>query len=73
MPMNIYSPRGAAVIFRHPDAGYQPNIEEAAKYLKIGHEYHVAYTDVSSSITYVGLVEVPGKSFNSVMFEESVP
>jgi len=66
--MDIYSPPGTKVKFKFPNAGYDPDVELAAKHLKIGATYTVARTTVHRSSTDVELVEHPGILFNSAHF-----
>ncbi len=68
--MNIYAKRGTEVVFAHPDAGYLAHQKQGKKYLIPGQTYIVERTVVSPWHTDVYLEEVPGQSFNSVMFEE---
>ena len=68
--MNIFAKKGAKVICSTLDAGYDYHKEIASKYLVIGKEYTVEYTDVDSWHTDVYLQEFPGVKFNSVFFED---
>jgi hypothetical protein len=69
--MNIYSKAGSKVIFAHPGNGYKHDQEQAAEYLKVGEVYTVSRTEVGGFHTEVYLEEVPGRGFNSVMFDDS--
>ena len=67
--MNIYAETGDKVVFSNPNAGYNGDQEMCKKYLEVGKVYTVEFTEVYSCSTDVCLEEVPGISFNSVMFE----
>lgn len=66
--MDMYSKPGTRVVFAYPEAGYNPDIERAAKHLTLGETYTVEITDVHSWHTDVFLEEFPGIPFNHVMF-----
>ena len=68
--MNIYAPKGHKVRFAFPENGWRGDIENAEKHLTVGAVYTVVRTEVGRSITYVELAEFPGKTFNSVQFED---
>lgn len=68
--MNIYAKKGDKVIFCNPENGRLYNQEDCFKYLKLDQVYTVDHTDVFGSSTDVYLQEVPGVSFNSVMFDD---
>ena len=68
--MNIYALEGHKVRFDNPTSGYEYDQKQAAKYLQIGKEYTIDYTNVENSSTDVYLKEFPNISFNSVMFED---
>ena len=59
---------GAYVRYQHPDAGWPGEQGEARKLLTHGRLYRVAWNDIGSSRTIIGLVGVKGR-FNSVLFE----
>jgi hypothetical protein len=65
--MDIYSPKGAKVIFTGK-GGYDHERERACKVLEIGKVYTVERTEVGSWHTSVWLKERPGEGFNSVHF-----
>ena len=68
MSMDIYSSIGTKVTFLNRN-GTDFDRVEAEKILKIGEVYTIANIDVRDYISYVTLEEVPGKTFNSVMFD----
>lgn len=68
--MNIYALKGHKVRLETLDAGYDYQKELVEKYLELGKEYTVDYTDVYSSYTDVYLQEFPDIYFNSVFFED---
>jgi hypothetical protein len=72
MSMNINALPGDRVRFAHPDNGYIPDQEKAARHLKVGNVYTVSRTSVHAFYTNVYLNEVFGVAFNSVMFEDAV-
>ena len=59
---------GAYVRYQHPAAGWPGEQGEARKLLTHGRLYRVAWNDIGSSRTIIGLVGVKGR-FNSVLFE----
>jgi hypothetical protein len=63
--------KGMRLRFAHPDAGYTCDREHAAKYLIEGEVYTVESFRVYGWSTEIRFVEVPGKTFNSVQFEEA--
>jgi len=67
-PLNIYAPKGTRVKF-HGRSG-ENFFAYANEHLEDGKEYTVDYTVVHNWRTDVYLIEVPGRSFNSVVFEE---
>lgn len=69
--MNIYSKHGDKVRL---DGLYGLNFDKnwANKHLTIGDIYTVDHTEVHSFSTKVFLVEVPGISFNSVLFSDVI-
>lgn len=69
--MNIYANSGHKVVAKHLDWGYEPDKEQAHKYLEQDAIYTVSYTEVSSWHTDVYLEEIPGVKFNSVHFEDA--
>lgn len=66
--MDIYSPRGTKVRFTG-NGGFDSENQRANDILDKGAIYTVDYTDVGGWRTEVYLIEVPGDSFNSVLFE----
>jgi len=66
--MNIYTAPGHKVLFTGK-GGYEIQKEYAKKFLIEGEEYTVLKLEVGSTSSEVFLEEVPGKSFNSVHFE----
>ena len=66
--MDILTSPGKKVVFVYPDDGYPCDQETAAQHLVVGKSYTVASTVVHDWVTEVFLTEVPGVSFNSVMF-----
>jgi hypothetical protein len=69
--MDIYSKPGTKIVFINKN-GYDHERESANKILKVGQIYTVESIDVRSFVSYVKLEEVPGKGFNTVMFERIV-
>lgn len=68
--MNIYSQKGARVLFNRPNSGYMSDSEHAKRHLVVGKIYTVEKTDVHDSYTLVYLIELPNVAFNSVHFED---
>jgi len=71
--MDIYAKPGTEIIFNHPSNGYDHDQEEAKNHLILGSVYTVERTVVHSWHTDVYLKEVPGISFNSVLFDDYEP
>ena len=69
--MNIYAEEGEKVIFAYPQCGYDGDKTRAAKYLEVGKEYTVSWTEVGGFSSVVYLEEFPNVPFNTVMFESS--
>lgn len=55
--------------FAHPDAGWKSDQEHAAEHLTVGQVYTVRTLDVGRSSSSLTLVEFPGETFNTVLFE----
>lgn len=70
MTMDIRAEPGSRIKFVYPDNGYSVHQATAKQYLRPDHVYTVELVDVSAYHTDVFLVEVPGVSFNSVLFED---
>lgn len=68
MSMDIYSEKGTKVVYTG-QGGYDSDKEHAKKYLTEGSLYTIHSTDVGSWHTWIQLEEFPGKTFNSVMFD----
>lgn len=68
--MDIYSRRGTKVEFTGRGGGDWSREHAKKAGLVIGQVYTVEYTDVHSSSTDVHLLEFPGTSFNSCLFDE---
>lgn len=66
--MNIHTEPGAKIRYAYTSTGFLSDQEGAKKHLKRGQVYTVAQIDVHSSISYVELREIPGITFNTVMF-----
>lgn len=66
--MNIYAKNGDKVRFLNRN-GRDMERAEAAKILKEGGVYTVERTSVGQSCSSVYLQEIPGRGFNTVMFE----
>jgi len=66
--MSIYSPPGTKVKYHSSDK--KALFSYANLHLEDGKTYTVSFTVVNGFRTDVYLVEVPGRSFNSVLFEE---
>ncbi len=68
--MDIHSRKGTKVVFCNPDSGYEYDQELAKEYLTVGKTYTVNHTEVYDWYTRVCLEEVPGITFNSVLFDD---
>ena len=68
--MNIYARPGDKVRYANPTAGYPFDQERCRQLLTLGETYTVAFTEVEQCSTSVGLKELAGERFNSVMFED---
>ncbi|MCU7378150.1 hypothetical protein OBO34_07255 [Clostridiales Family XIII bacterium ASD5510] len=66
--MNIWTAKGEKVRFLGEN-GMELELDEAKQNLVVGGEYTVERVNVGRWCSYVHLVEVPDKEFNSVMFE----
>ena len=67
----VFAP-GCRVSFQHPDNGYDGEGEAAALLLTLGGAYTVAWSDIGSAKTRIGLEGITGdrgQGFNSVLFE----
>lgn len=70
--MNIYASRGSKVSFLNKN-GYDRDLTYANEAgLKEGEVYTVLETEVGSWSSSVSLLEFPGKSFNTVMFDDAI-
>ena len=67
----IHVDRGKKVVF-HGLGGYHCDRIVAYQQLNVGHIYTVDKTVVDNWHTDVFLIEVPGISFNSVLFDEII-
>lgn len=67
--MNIYAKRGNKVKFTG-HGGLASDKLFASTYLCVGQEYTVESVNVGNWSSAVILKEIPGKSFNTVMFED---
>lgn len=65
--MNIYASPGRKVIFTGKN-GYDAQRKKANELLEVGNIYTIKHIKVYSSISYVEFEELPGKTFNTVMF-----
>ena len=68
--MNIYAKNGDKIRFLNRK-GHDWQLKEASELLKEGEVYTVDHADVHGWSTDVYLQEFPGRSFNSVMFEDA--
>ena len=68
--MNIYALEGDRVRFSNENAGTENDQFLAEHYLQLNDIYTVDYAEVGNSHTNVYLKEVPGFSFNSVIFTD---
>lgn len=70
--MNIYANNGHKVIVTEEtkNSGHDYDKEKVKKYLNVGEEYTVNYTDVGGWSTRVYLEEIEDVEFNSVNFED---
>lgn len=64
----IYAPKGTKVTFAYPDSGWPYEEERNKKLLDPQQVYTVKHISVGSTSTEVELEELPGKTFNSVIF-----
>jgi hypothetical protein len=71
--MNIYAIKGHKVKCVTVDSAYVNERELNKQYLVPGQEYTVDKTIVGSWFTEVFLGEIPGISFNSVIFDDVIP
>lgn len=55
--------------FAHPDAGWTGEGKMAAEHLTVGEVYTVRTLEVGRSSSVLTLYEVPGQTFNTVLFE----
>ena len=67
--MNIYSKPGTKVTFLDKN-GNDWQRAAASKIFKVGQIYTIKNIDVHSWVSYVEFEECPGKTFNSVMFDD---
>ena len=67
--MDIYAKRGSKVKFTG-QGGLGSDRLFARTYLCVGQEYTVELVDVGNWSSVVILKEIPGKRFNTVMFED---
>ena len=70
MSMNVYASYGDFVVFANPTAGLSGHQKRAALHLKVGAVYIIEKTDVGNYHTDVYLIEFPGISFNSILFND---
>lgn len=63
------STRPRHVVFAHPENGYPHDREMGAEHLTVGAVYTVESAHMEAWHTTYRLSEVPGKAFNSVLFE----
>lgn len=61
--------RGDKVMFAYPENGYPHDVEDAAKYLVHGNTYTVDHVDVGNWASRIYLIEIEGRSFNTVQFK----
>lgn len=66
--MDIYSQPGTPVTYVNFESGWPDDKEFGAKHLERNRTYHVKRITVYSSVSFVELVEIPGKQFNTVLF-----
>ena len=71
--MNIYAIKGHKVKCDTVDAAYVNERELNKQHLVPGQEYTIEKTRVGSWFTQVFLQEIPGVSFNSVIFSDVIP
>lgn len=69
MSMDIYANPGTKVIFTG-NGGYAYDNECARSLIKVGQELTVKRINVDNWISHVEFEEIPGKFFNTVMFDE---
>lgn len=69
--MNIFSRKGDHVRFANPDNGFTHDQKKCQEHLKLGEIYTISECNVHSDYTDIQLKEVPGHTFNSVMFEDA--
>lgn len=68
--MDIWAKHGHKVIFQPGNNGYESQNKDAREVLELEKVYTVDHVQVESWISYVQLVEVPGKVFNTVLFND---
>lgn len=69
--MDIYAKEGTKVVYNSPNAGMPIDQEMAKRHSLVkGEIYTVDHTVVYDWNTQVGLKEIPGVRFNSVLFDE---
>lgn len=70
MSLNIYTKPGTPVRFSFPANGYKEDQQQANKWLKEGHTYHVQSIHQDGYKHLLVLKEIAFETFNSFMFEE---
>ncbi|UOL48740.1 hypothetical protein [Pseudomonas phage Astolliot] len=68
--MDIWAKHGHKVIFQPENNGYESENKDARAVLELDKVYTVDHVQVESWISYVQLVEVPNKLFNTVLFND---
>lgn len=69
MVMDIRTPIDAKVVFAFSDNGYEGEGKEAVSFIRIGEAYTIKNMFTERSSSRVELEEVPGRQFNTVLFE----
>ena len=72
-PMDIYTEVGQKVRYSLPKNGYPHHQEKARRLLEFGGVYTLRSVEVQPFSTAIELAEIPGQSFNSVMFSNVEP
>jgi hypothetical protein len=66
--MNIWTKKGSKIRFTNPNVGYDYDIKNAKKYLKLKKYYIIKRISVGQSRTEVELEGIPDIRFNAIMF-----
>lgn len=67
--MDIYGESGNKVRYTG-EGGYESDRTYANQYIDVGSILTIKHIEIGGWTTYVTFEEIPGRSFNSVMFED---